>query len=572
MPNKQNIPRSGKLPDSFEKIDEQLQRLSIHKAKLYEKLVESDNPNDIIKAINYQKKMTGGSEASQRAYLFAPENEFYNGLGFKGAPKMVPFEMLRSMGSTPMINSVISTRLNQILEFGSFSVDMDRPGWTIRKKLSRFKRAEGDYKNTDNDKRRIEEIGDFLENGGLNAKFTLHDDFYDFLKIFPKDLLELDQGVFEVERTRSGELLTYGTVDAATIRLLETIDPHYKEQDKYEKLRFKGQEYYPYYCQVWRERTLNDPKTKEPIIWYPWEMCFGIRNKSSNILRNGYGESELEVLLRIVTWTLESMEYNGRFFTNGSNPRGFFTIKGGVDPRVLNDFRNAWRSMVTGWQNSHKIPMFEAEKIDWVDMQQTNREMEFQKWLEFLTLITCAVYKIDPSEMGFKFQQQTSLFEGGRGQKDRLDHSKDKGLKPLLKVIQKSINKYIVSELDEGYEFAWTGVDIEDETLKLDNDIKKVANGGISMEDMFRQYSGREFDPKKDTILNSVYQQSKQMSMYGGQGMNDMVDQEMGGEDFGTKNPFDDFTEGMTKGKSSDPIMSEVVRYINQEFGGKKDD
>jgi hypothetical protein len=554
------------LPQSLAQIDTQIEKLNIHKSLTYQRLLESNKPDDIMKALKYQQDVQKANSViadNQRAFLYAPDNEFYTGLGYKTAIKVVPFEFLRSMGGTPMIFSVISTRINQILDFANFSTDADRPGWTIRKRLGRF---ETEYENTDQDKREIEKIVDFLENGGMDAKFTIHNDFHDFLKIFPKDMLELDQGCFEVQRTRGGDPVSYDCVDSSTVRLLETIDPNYDQQnEKYEPLTFQDHSYLPHYCQVWRERILINPKTKQEVVWYPWEMCFAVRNKTSNIMQNGYGQSELEVLMRVVTWLLESMEYNGRFFTNGSNPRGFFTMKGGVDPRMLNDFRMAWRSMVTGWQNAHKVPIFEADKIDWVDMQQTNKEMEFSQWMEFLTLVTCSVFKVDPSELGFKFCQQHTLFGEG-GQKQRTEHSKDKGLKPLLKVIQKNIDKFIVSELNSNYEFVWTGVDIEDETTKLDNDVKKLASGMVSMKDKFKEYTGREFDENEDIILSPVYNQIKQMQAYGGNSMNDLVNKESGGGDIGQKNPFSTFESDMVKGKSSDPITQNLIDYINTEL------
>jgi hypothetical protein len=544
------------LPDSLQGIDELTQKLALQKSLLYGKLMSSDNVDDIMKAVQYSQTQVKNTD--QRAFIFAPDSEFYTGMGYKPPVKNVPFEFLRAMAGTPFIRSVIGTRVDQVLNFANFSTDNDREGWTIRKKVSRFDK---DYKNTDQDKRIIEKIADFVENGGKNAKFTLHDDFYDFLKTFPKDLLELDQGCFEIQRTRGGEVLNYDSIDSATIRLLETIDPHYDDKDKYEELNFKGDSYLPTYCQVWRERLLINPKTKEPVIWYPWELAFVVRNKSTNILQNGYGQSELEVLIRIVTWMLETLEYNGRFFSNGSNPKGFFTMKGAVDTRMLNDFRMAWRSMMTGWQNAHKIPIFENEKIEWVDMQMSNKEMEFSQWFELLTLIACAVYRMDPSEMGFRFKQQNTMFGEG-GQKERLNHSKDKGLKPLLMVIQKAVDKYIVSELNPGYQFVFTGIDIEDETTKLDNDVKKLANGMVSMTDKFKEYTGRPFDPKKDIILNAVYNQQKMQSMYGGAGMNGQVDDEMGGKEVGAQNPFDEFAESV----DGNPIMSEVSKYVNKLF------
>lgn len=71
------------------------------------------------------------------------------------------------------------------------------------------------------------------------------------------------------------------------------------------------------------------------------------------------------------------------------------------------------------------------------------------------------------------------------------------------------MNKYIISEIDERLEFVFTGIEIEDEAAQVDLDVKKIQNGFISLEDAFEKYSGRKFNPDKDTILNSVYQQAQ---------------------------------------------------------------
>ena len=58
------------------------------------------------------------------------------------------------------------------------------------------------------------------------------------------------------------------------------------------------------------------------LYFFPWELTFGIRNKSSDIFTNGYGVSELEDMVQIVTWLLFGMQYNSNFFSQGSNTKG----------------------------------------------------------------------------------------------------------------------------------------------------------------------------------------------------------------------------------------------------------
>lgn len=73
--------------------------------------------------------------------------------------------------------------------------------------------------------------------------------------------------------------------------------------------------------------------------------------------------------------------------------------------------------------------------------------MEFNDWLKFLLIITCSVYRIDPTELGFQFKDQAQIF-GQDGQRERLNHSRDKGLKPLLIFLQNIINHYLIDEID----------------------------------------------------------------------------------------------------------------------------
>jgi hypothetical protein len=535
-------------------IDRKIQELNVQKSIIIEDKLISKDPVEILKAQEYVLEVEKKAKTQPKAYLYSPEKEYYSGFGYKSTLKGLPFEVMRQMGDVPIINSVISTRIEQVQNFLKFTDDLQRSGYTIRRKLGRF---EKEYKLKESDKKIIEGIADFLEDGGLKKKWDGEDDLDGFVRKILRDSLELDQACWENERNKRGQLIGRTVVDAATIRILETIEPKNEEEGNYEDING----YLPIYAQVYNQHILKHWKTKEPIVYYPWELAFIVRNPSSSIKRNGYGKSELEILAEIVTYILWGVQYNGNFFRQGSNPKGFFTIEGEVNQTMLNEFRDAWRNTMTGVGNSHKVPVFEGSKILWQDMQIANKDMEFQQWNQFLMLLTCSVYKIDPSELGFQFQNQTTMF-GQDGQKQRLDHSREKGLKPLLRTLEKAINKWIVSELNPDFEFCFTGIDLEDEGEMLKNDAMKVDKGMVSMEDMFKKYSGREFDPKKDTILNNVYLQAQQMKQYGGEESNQAVNEMSGAEDQGVQNPFDEYEKSV----QSDPIMQQSMDYINKMF------
>ena len=525
--NIRNYPVSRRY--SLQELDTLQQQIEIQRNLEIEKSLRSSDPQAILAAQAYLQRQNAHQDGL-KSYLFDPNLESLNTNGYRVPLKGVNFDTMRKMAKTPVILTVIGTRKDQVAGFAE-PVDNDQEkGWKIRRKRTLF--STGDEEISDEDKKTIEELTKFILNGGNqeDSKWDF-DGFEEILREITDDSLTIDQLCMELVYTRGGELCQYYPVDSTTIRLVDTSQT--TQLAAYTK-PVKG--YWPRYCQVWEDNIC--------AFYYPWELTFGVRNKTTSIKSNGYGQPELEDLVQIVTWLLFGMQYNGNFFSQGSNPKGFFSIEGNIPPSALNDFKQMWRNTQSGVWNAHKIPVIETggSKVNWTNMMGGNmKDMEFHKWLEFLIVLVCCVYKIDPTECGFNLEGMRSIF-GQDGQKERLKHSQTKGLTPILKLIQRIITKYIIEPLNEDFEFVFCGVETDDQEKVLEMDVKKVQNGFMSLEDGFKKYSGREFDPEKDTILNSVYQQAKQSQMMGGDMMNGMVD-DMGGEQPITgeeeENPFE---------------------------------
>lgn len=466
--------------------------------------LNSNDAGEIMKANLYLGEINRQPTRIQSVF-FDPNDISGNGRGFKDSKGVLSFSVLRRMGDIHIVKSIVSTRVEQIMNFMDFSEDEQKEGYTIRKKKSLF--STGDEKLTNEDKKKIAKIVEFLEKGGWTDKWDNVDSLQEFVSKIMLDSLTLDQLAFEMVRNRMWELQKFRAVDASLIRFLDSVDP--RQREGFEQYRFKG--HLPRYCMVWDEMILHNPITKEPILYYPWELGFGIRNKTSDVRRNGYGVSELETLVEIITWILWGLTYNGNFFKNGSQPKGFINIKNpNISNSTLQEFRQAWTQTMVGVNQSHRTPVINGIDLEWIDLQKlSNRDMEFNEWTKFLIIMACSVYRIDPSELGFNFKESQQIF-GQDGQRERLKHSREKGLKPLLIFLQGIITKYIVSELDENYEFAFTGIEVEDEEAQVKLDSEKLSSGMVAMQDIFKKYNGRDFDPEKDIILNQVYQGIKQ--------------------------------------------------------------
>lgn len=552
--------------------DEMIKKMEIEKALTLEDALTSKDPNAILKAQTYLQQQKSKVKAGMmRAFMFDPYDASFGGQGYRRDQKKVSFEILKRMGGLHVAKMVKKTRIDQIKNFLKFTLDPQKEGFTIQRKIGLFDERPKEIARED--QKEIERIVKFIENSKApvdredsaikfdSSKWDIYDDLDEWVTMTIDDSLTYDQVATELQRNRRFDLVSYKAIDASTIRLLDTIDQRYWEDGEKKYDLING--FLPRYAQVWGTEIQRNPFTKEQIVYYPWELGFATRNKSTDIYLNGYGVSELETLVNVITWILYGFEYNGNLFKNGSNPKGFINIKSGTGGQdSLNDFREIWRQMITGNQNSHKIPVFEGVDLEWVSLQSTNKEMEFQKWLEFLIVMFCAVYTIDPSELGFNFQMARQMF-GQDGQKERLDHSRNKGLKPLMMFLQKFISKYVVSEINPDFEFVFTGIDLEDEETKIKNIDSALKAGITSFEKQFEAYEGEKYDPKKHTILNSVFQQAQMNKMYGGQESNDAVDEETGEEGGGAPNPFDEFAES----EKSNPILAESMKYLREQFG-----
>lgn len=575
--NKDNVGANDSAPiESFGDMGfEELQILSkaapLALQNKIQKSLNSENFSEVIKAQAFlndqQKKSKGGVKPEIKSILWNPSQIGFTGKGYQDPQGGISFGTLNRMGDIFIVKSIINTRIEQVQNFLKYSNDDQKPGFKIRYKQTPGNMG-GDTKEIHKgDLKKIDEIIDFLENGGENDKWSAEDNFQDFTRKVLKDSLTLDQLTFEVVRSRNMDLNKFRAVDSALIRRLDTFDPRYAE--KFEQFRWHG--HLPRYGMVWDGQLIRHHITNEYVLFYPWELGYGVRNKSTNVFRNGYGCSELETAMEIITWILWGMQYNGNFFKQGSQPRGFINVKNSnIDQGVLNEFRQDWKQTMSSVMNAHRIPVMQGIDLEWVDLQQSNRDMEFTEWIKFLIVVVCAVYRIDPSELGFQFQDASKVF-GQDGQKERLDHSMKKGLTPLLIFYQNVLNKYIISEFDDRLEFIFTGIEIDDEDAQVDLDKKKLDSGMVSFEDMFEKYSGRKPDKEKDTILNSVYQQAQTANAMGGDMMNDMVgDMEEGGGDESSDGEFDADIDALLLEKSiGNPILGRALQFIDDQLKGK---
>jgi hypothetical protein len=550
----------------------QLDAISLAEAKLkakkfrtLEKALRSESPDDMVRASQVLQQIQPKVDQNTKSFFIDPL-EFNANLGYKDKPFSLTYVTLKRMSKTPIINSIIKTRKNQVADFADPQENKYSTGFVIRKKP----KGGVEQKMDNKDKKIAFAITDFILKGGNTSQWG-YDDFDTFIRKIVEDSLVYDQMTFECVRNRRGQLESFIATDAATFRMADSFfDKDYdnvffqrhganvwKDRSDFGP---KVHGYYPAYVQVYQNMKVNE--------FYPWELCFGIRNPSTSIWANGYGCSELEELINVVTSMLWSDEYNRRFFSQGSAPKGFFRVKGTNNEAALQQFKQQWQSMITGVMQSWKTPVIEAD-VDWIDLQKNNRDMEYSSWIEYLIKIACAVYSIDPSEIGWDISRSNGnggLFEGS--QEQRLKHSKDKGLYPLLKFLQRKLNKYIVEQINPDFELVFVGLNgltIEEE-LKMD--IDKV-NSFMTVNEAREKYEMKPLEGG-DAPNNSAFLQNKNAQAMAQQqaAMGSAPNGEEGNAE--EQNPFDLYAEEVdeedtNKGGLREEFVKAFDNFLKQE-------
>lgn len=402
-------------------------------------------------------------------------------MGWRERPSQLSFSAMESTAQgVPVLADVIRTRMTQTQTFCQRPEDRYSPGFKVRprdrtRKIDKKTQARCDE---------LEHV--LLHTGYVDGKNTK--DFVslrEFCGMFIRDSLTYDQACFELVPDKKGKPSYISIVDPTTIRLL---DPAVQEKGK------------PFAVQVVHGSIVADFTSDE--------MAFCIRNPRSGIRSYGYGLSELETLVREITGFLWGIEYNRRFFSQGSSTKGILNFKGTIPDKHLQSFRRQWYAMVAGVHNSWRTPITNAEELQWINMQMSNKDMEMGAWMDFLIKIVCARYQIAPEEVNFSYGNSGQSQAMGQAPiEEKLKASRDLGLRPLVYWFFDCINKHFLQVIDPAFEAVPIGLDQRGPDAETDL-LQKQTKIYMTVDEA-RHFVGLEpmGDGKGDVILDPTWLQ-----------------------------------------------------------------
>lgn len=371
-------------------------------------------------------------------------------------PGALNFDSMRAMvEQTPVLSSIVMTRIRQVARFCRVQESGSGPGFCIR-------HVDRDHELQASEHESIQLMQRFFDNCGWEfnprrRRALRRDSFTQFMGKLVRDTLILDAASIETEMKRDRSLGIDGlyAVDGGTIRLC--TEEGYNGADEIFALQVvQG-----------RVRTAY---TFDDLIYEP-------RNPRSDILSAGYGLSEVEMLVKTVTGYLNALTYNQKFFDSNSIPKGILHLTGNYDTKDLAAFKRYWNSMVKGVNNAWSLPVLvskdQESRAGFERFGVEANEMLFARWMTFLTAVCCAIYGMDPAEINSDAFSAGSSPLSGSDTAERLAASKDKGLRPLLSYFENLFTDYVVRDFSDKYVFRWTGLDEEDEEKR--HELRKMV-------------------------------------------------------------------------------------------------
>lgn len=294
------------------------------------------------------------------------------------------------------------------------------------------------------------------------------DSFRTFIEPIIEDILVLDAGVIEKERTLRGDLVYLHPVDGGTIRVNSFWDGTNPDEVRY----------FWYPDQYLRATFRND------------EMVYMMENPATYRV---VGLSKLEVLKQAIDAEINGHAYNNRQVTNAA-PDGMLDLGEGARGDQVDAFKAYWQSEVAGRGAMAFIGGTKNAKF--VPFRGTNRDMQFLEWQMYLVRKICAVFGLSMMDLNFGNDINRATADVQQEQ------TEDRGLRPLLGLIQEYLTREIVWDptfggSDNNLAFRFTRLNLKESLSRAQ--INQRALAGVSWKSIneARQEDGREPLPGK---------------------------------------------------------------------------
>jgi len=380
----------------------------------------------------------------------------YKGLREPRALTSVSNRLLRAMGNHPFVRMIVERRKSQAVNYCREPRFRGDTGYDIM--------LLNEQRLASEDEERRRQLLNFLKKGGFEWKRpqdgrkaawmgdakTRAIPFAVMINLLLEDSLIFDSAGLRLEpgaNVRDYPVACYRPVNGANIRLADPEDyvKEYRQDLKYP------------------EFVVLDPNQQDVKYELGWdEFAYWVRNPTTIEEQEGYGRSELEWAVDILTGLISSYKYNVSQFTENKLPRGIIQVPD-VDEDILDEFLTTLEMNIGGpggqWSSIPVIRTREGDTkptVQWIPLGERPTDIQFQQFIVLSIGVLCNLYKMSSEEIGFQsFTTKTSSLQEADPE-TKILHGEDTGFVPLMTSLEDFINDNIISKYDDGkWRFVW---------------------------------------------------------------------------------------------------------------------
>ncbi len=355
------------------------------------------------------------------------------------------YRALRAIaGRAWLINLLILHLQRQALPFLKPTTDENRRGFQIRLK--------GGERMREADKRRARDLETFLLNCGWEQDPN-REKLTAYIQKSIRDVMTIDAIATEIQRTRGGDVFAFWAVDPATITRVR--EEGYEGSDS---IRF-----------------IQEVDLIETARYSADDLFYDYMTPRTDIDFSGYGYSYVEQAVDLVISFLHSFHYNAASMTEDNLPRGMLLLNGDADMETVEQMTEYLTDIMSaGPAAKWRIPIIPSGSpdgtetgrrgLEWVRFDQSNRDAEYSQWMDRLTVAVCALFGVDPVEIGIA-PKTSGLFHNGDS--ERIEESKARGLSTILGFHEAHLQR-IIDATDDRFDLEFLGYEKTDRKAEMD--------------------------------------------------------------------------------------------------------
>ena len=452
------------MPDQY---NDQDAKFDLEKQEKINNLNVSPLLKNVVTMLDRQGFDNRDQETIERL-AFETNPNWYSSYASIFIPKrhLIPDFLLKRLGvQNELVAAITRTRATQIGSFGRHQVDRFATGFRIQPLPGVLEKA--DKKQKEDIQKRITRAVEKLLTCGNTDRISYKEEMTlsQFLYVQARNASVM--GRFATEIIWEDDILNgtkkfscFRPVDVGTLFKAVPQQSHLEAVRRESRFRlaslknrnlepetFTGNEEFVW-VQVIDGQPVQAMTAKECVVYdcYP---C-------TDIEYGGYPVSPLDASIVSVTTFLNIQSHNKLYFQSGRASRGILVIQSeDIDVASINMIRQQFNNSINSVASSWRTPIFaisEKDKVSWVSIDPTSRDMEFSYLSDNNARAIFAAFHISPEEVpGWnhlsKGNGPQALSESN--QEYKLEAARDVGIRPLLSQFQDFLNHCIFPLIDE---------------------------------------------------------------------------------------------------------------------------